>query len=440
MPLIAAPPSRQPSPLPAPVPPEPPRRAWRTAVIWGLIAAFGGGSLYIARLADQRAAEQKRAAQASYRLAEVRRGALERKIRIEGVTSATNAVMVTAPQLSMPESGREMAILTLPPSGSRIAKDALLVEFDSQSLRDHIDDVRDMVQDRENALTRRRVELELASETLEQRLREARGQLEKAQLDLRTLEVRSAIRQQLMKLAAEEAQANLERLLQEREILAESQRANLRAVEIARDLELLHLNRHVKDLPRYSIHAPMDGMVVLSTMRTRGGEEMTIRVGDQVRPGQPILRVVDPDSLQLEAPVNQADAAKFEPGQLATIGFDAYPGVRFRGRVASIGAIASTPGRREQFYIRSVPVRVELLDHDNRILPDLTAYADVVVERQEDVLIAPASAIQEENGKNYVYVGSGEGFEKREVRLGTVSNTEAAILDGLSEGDRVRIR
>lgn len=440
MPLIANPPAHQPAPMPSPAPQEPPRRRWRNAVIWGLVICLGGGGLYIARRVDQRAAERAQAAQPAFRVAEVRRGALERKIRIEGVTNATRATLVTTPRLSMPESGREMAILNLPVSGSRVQAGDLLVELDSQSLRDHIDDVRDMVQDRENALTKRMVELELASESLQQRLLVARADVEKADLDLRTLEVRSAIRQQLMKLAAEEARANLERLTQEQEILAESQRANLRTVEIASDLERLHLNRHTNDLPRYTIKSPMEGMVVLSTMRTRGGEETTIRVGDQVRPGQPILRVVDPDSLEIEAPINQTDAAQFDIGQTAIVGFDAYPGVQFRGRVSSIGAIASQPGRREQYYVRTVPVRVNLLDHDNRILPDLSAWADVVLERHEDVLIAPAAAVEEEDGKSYVYVETVKGFERREVQLGAMANTEVAITEGLAEGERVRVR
>lgn len=441
MPVIASPHVKQPAPLPPPAPAGPRRPRWRTAAVWGLVLSLVAGGLYVARRADQRAAERLQAAQRGvFRTAEVRRGALERKFRIEGVTSATRALLVTTPRLSMPENDREMAILSLPVSGSRVQSGDLVVELDSQSLRDHIDDVRDMVQDRENAVTKRRVELELASETLEQRIREARGQLEKARLDLRTLEVRSVIRQQLMRLAAEEAEANLERLMQEREILAESQRANLRTVEIARDLELLHINRHLKDLPRYRIESPMNGMAVLSTTRTRGGEEVTIRVGDQVRPGQPILQVVDPSSLQLEAPINQTDAAEFDIGQTATVGFDAYPGIYFRGRVASIGAIASQPGRREQFYVRTVPVRVELLDSDNRILPDLTAWADVVLERQEDVLIAPAAAVEEVGGKSYVYVENPNGFQRREVQLGAVTNTEVSIVDGLAEGDRVRVR
>jgi multidrug efflux pump subunit AcrA (membrane-fusion protein) len=439
MPISAAPSVQQPAPQSPIAPQAPPSRPWRTAAIWGVIILIAAGGLFLSRYLDQKAAERAQAALPAARFAEVRRGALERVIRLEGVTSATRGFIVTAPRLSMPESGQQMLILSLPVSGSRVTEGSTIVELDSQALRDHIDDVRDTVQVRENALTNRKVEIELASEALQQRLRVARAALEKARLDLRTSEVRSAIVQQRMILAAEEAEANLERLLQEIEISAESNRANLRTAEIAHELELLHVNRHLKDLPRYTIKSPMNGLVILSTTRTRGGEESTINVGDQVRPGQPVVRVVDTSSLQLEAPVNQTDAALFEVGQLATVGFDAYPGIEFRGRVTSIGALASMPGRREQFYVRTVPVRLELLDRDDRILPDMTAWANVAVEREEDVLIAPASAVEEKDGKHYLYVEGAKGLDRREVRLGAMGNTEVAILDGVEEGERVRI-
>lgn len=441
MPLTVAPSQTQPSPLPPPKPRQPERPRWHAFVLWGSIALIAAAGLSIARWVDQRAAEHARAAQGVIRTAEVRRGVLEDKIRIEGVTNALRGTIVITPRLNMPESGREMAILTLPLSGSLVRQGDLLVELDSQSLRDHIDDVRDMVNDRENVVAKRQVELEVASEALQQRLLVARAQLNKARLDLRTLEVRSVIQQQLMRLAAEEAEANLQRLQQEESILAESHRANLRGVEIQRDLEVMHLNRHLKDLPRYTIQAPMDGLAILSTTRQRGGEEVTIRVGDQVRPGQPIVRVVDPSSLEIEAPVNQTDAARFEIGQRATVGFDAYPGSYFEGEVTHIGAIASLPSRREQFYIRTVPVRVKVLNTDNRILPDMTAWADVVLDAHEDVVIAPASAVTASgDGKHFVEVETAGGFAKREVRVGPANHTEVAILDGLSEGERVRVR
>lgn len=440
MPITAAPKPVLPAPLPpsSPIQPESPR--WRRFALWGALLLLIAGGLGVQRWLDQKAAERTRATQGAIRTAEIRRGPLEHRIRVEGATAALRGVIVVAPRLNMPESGREMAILSLPPSGAMVREGELVVEFDSQSLRDHIDDVRDMVNDRENQLAKRKVELEVASEALNQRFLVAKAALDKARLDLRTLAVRSAIQAQLMQLAAEEAEANLERLNQERDLLAESQRANLRGVEILRDLEVQHINRHLKDLPRHTIKAPMDGLAILSTTRQRGGEEVTIRVGDPVRPGQPIVRVVDPTSLEIQAPVNQTDAARFEVGQTAVVGFDAYPGSFFEGRVTNIGAIANRPGGRDQYYLRTVPVRIQVINTDNRILPDMSGWADVVVERHEDVLIAPASAVASDNGKHFVEVETPSGFARREVRLGPATNTEVAILEGVAEGERVRVR
>jgi multidrug efflux pump subunit AcrA (membrane-fusion protein) len=69
----------------------------------------------------------------------------------------------------------------------------------------------------------------------------------------------------------------------------------------------------------------------------------------------------------------------------------------------------------------------------------MTAWANVAVEREEDVLIAPASAVEEKDGKHYLYVEGAKGLDRREVRLGAMGNTEVAILDGVEEGERVRI-
>jgi hypothetical protein len=64
----------------------------------------------------------------------------------------------------------------------------------------------------------------------------------------------------------------------------------------------------------------------------------------------------------------------------------------------------------------------------------------VVLESEEDALIAPAAAVEEVAGKHFVHIQSPRGFERREVQLGVMSHTEIAIVDGLEEGDRVRVR
>jgi len=140
--------------------------------------------------------------------------------------------------------------------------------------------------------------------------------------------------------------------------------------------------------------------------------------------------------MQVEGVVNQSESGQFRIGQPASIGMDAFPDLRFKGRVHSIGALAMG-GRRENFYIRNVPVRIAIDGHDPRCIPDLSAWANVEVERRENALLIPLEALQSDAGKTVVYVKRPGALEKRDVELGSRNETYAVVLSGLSAGEEV---
>lgn len=432
-----------PAPLPGFRPNEPaPESPSRRPLAIGLLATLVilGGGAYAGYEAWQKSlSENARVARAAAPVAPLRKGAVVRRVRIDGVTVSKNYVNVIAPRLQMPEGNRPMVIQKLAGAGSRVKQGDVVMQLDPQGLFDHIDDVKDNVHERENALKRKHVELELAMENLRQKERVAKATLDKANLDLKTLEVRSAIQQNVMKLAAGEAEENLRQLRAEMKLLETAQAADLRSVEIQLNLERLHLHRHESDIVKFTVKSPVDGMVVLKTVHRHGGDQATVATGDIVTPGQPIMQIVDTKEMLVEAQINQAVSHQYKIGQQASVGFDAYPGTRFPARLTAVGALATLPGRREQFYIRTIPVKLKLGEVDDRVLPDLTAYAEVELGREEDVLIAPSSAVVHEADKHFVYVKEGDQFEKREVTLGIANNTEVAILEGAAEGDRVRL-
>jgi HlyD family secretion protein len=178
-------------------------------------------------------------------------------------------------------------------------------------------------------------------------------------------------------------------------------------------------------------------MVVLQTMFRPGGDQVTVAVGDRMGPGQPVMKIINPEKMMVEGTVNQAEVTRLRIGQEAIIGLDAFPDASYRGKVYSIGAIG-VGSRRENYYIRSIPVKVQIENPDRRVIPDLSAFANILTDRQENVLLAPASAVGEENGKQYVYVRTPKGFEKRAVQAGLTNGVHTAILEGVKEGDVVR--
>jgi cobalt-zinc-cadmium efflux system membrane fusion protein len=178
-------------------------------------------------------------------------------------------------------------------------------------------------------------------------------------------------------------------------------------------------------------------MVVLQTA-SRNGELTQIQVGERVSPGQPFMRVVDPASMQLEGLMSQTEAEIVRLGQPATVRFDAFPDIVLHGKVRAVGALAFS-GRRTNYFIRRIPVRVSIDNPDTRVIPDLSASADVVVSGVAEGIIVPREAVQEEAGKSVVYVRSEQGFNARPVEVAGENNTHLALASGGKDGEEVAV-
>ncbi|MGH9627701.1 MAG: efflux RND transporter periplasmic adaptor subunit, partial [Bryobacteraceae bacterium] len=344
---------------------------------------------------------------------------------------------VIAPILRGPESGSEMVLLYLAPPGSRVKKGQLIAKIDGQSTQDHVDDIADTIEEAQSDVIKRKAEHGIEWEILQQTLRVAKSEFEKWKLDYGAAEVRTEIEQQLMKLSLDEAEARYKQLQADLASTQASQKAEIRILELTRDRHASHRGRHANDLQKFTIHAPMDGLaVMLSTWR--GGEMGQIQQGDSIRPGQGFMKIVSTDDMIVEGTINQAESSLFRIGQEARVHLDAFPGLELKGRVHSIGALA-VGGWRQNYYIRNIPLRVRIDGVDSRLIPDLSASADVVHAREENRVLVPLNAVRTEDGKTFAYVKNGESFERREVELGLRNELHAAVLAGLDSGDEVRI-
>ncbi len=330
-----------------------------------------------------------------------------------------------------------MVILRIADAGKMVQPGEVVLEFDPQSMKDHLDDTIDGLRDRQNDVAKRKVNNELRMENLRQSLRQAKAAVDKAALDYKTLDVRTDIDRELLRLALEEAQAAYKEMQAEVALTEQSLAADLRNAEISMKMEELHVERHETDMKKLVIRAPIAGMVVLQTMFRPGGDQVTVAVGDRMGPGQPVMKIINPEKMMVEGTVNQAEVTRLRIGQEAVIGLDAFPEATYRGKVYSIGAIG-VGSRRENYYIRNIPVKVIIENADRRVIPDLSAFANVLIDRQENALLVPAAAVGEQDGKQFVYIRTEKGFEKREVKAGLSNGVQTAILEGLKEGDVVR--
>src|SRR6185437_8498716 len=111
---------------------------------------------------------------------------------------------------------------------------------------------------------------------------------------------------------------------------------------------------------------------------------------------------------------------------------DAYPALSFQGSIVQISPIAqqSTLSPKVRTFIVLVLVNGA---HPN-LMPDLTASLDVQLERTPEALVVPRDALVADGEQTYVMVQRGNGFERRDVAVGTVGATEAVVTRGLQEG------
>lgn len=422
------------APLPKIAPPEPkkPSRGWLIALVVVAVAGLLGW-----RWMESKRAEEQAAATPSFKTAKVIAAPFEIKMRVSGQTSARNFANVTVPRMTGPEANRPLMLTRLAAAGVLVKPGSRVAEIDAQPMLDHIDDVHSTVLQAESDVTKRRAEQAIEWENLQQSLRVAKSTLDKAKLEASSGEVRTTIDQELLKLAVDEAQAAYDELRTDLDLKQASQKAELSVLQYTLERHVRHRDRHKRDAARFNIDTPISGLIVMQSVN-QGGEPRQIQEGDQVFSGQSIMKVVAPNSMQVEGNISQADSQSFRVGQPATIRLDAFPGITLKGRIYSIGAIAAA-GFRQTNFIRNVPVRVEILGSDPRLIPDLSASADVLLDQQPSAIQVPRAAVVSEKDKHFVYVRKGSQFEKRAVELGPRNYTQQVVKSGVAEGEEVAL-
>lgn len=380
------------------------------------------------------------------------RGELKRTLRVGGTIVARKYAPIRAPQIRRGSrvgggGGAGLTLVSMAPAGSIVKAGDIVAEFDRQNQEQTIDDQRAGVIQAEATIDRQRANLMIEMEGLKQQLTAARGDFQKAELDLRTATVKSEIEAQLLQTQREESKATAEELAAEIAKLEKSHAAQLRQAELDRDMQNLDLQRAETNSDRLLIRSPIAGIVVLETS-FRGGSFAQTSVGDQVNAGSLFMQVVDPSDMVLQTQVNQADIHLLRVGQTADIRLDAYPDRTWRGRVESVAAMAGAgsdmPGRGRGGsgnYVRNVAVAINILDSDPVIIPDLSASADVVLETQEDVVLAPREALNQTGEDWYVWLmgGKDQKPERRTVEVSSWSDTHVAVSAGIREGDKLAV-
>lgn len=170
-----------------------------------------------------------------------------------------------------------------------------------------------------------------------------------------------------------------------------------------------------------AVTAPASGTIV----------EVLANTGQYVDTGTPIAKLSRNQNLILKVDVPERYSSSVESGQGVSVKSD-----------RSDEWLSLTAMGAKRISDNTMPVKAGFTPmmysfrNDGRFAAGMTVEVDITAADAGEALVAPASAIIEQQGENYVYVKTSEhGYEKRLVKIGGRSEGKVEILSGLNAGD-----
>lgn len=179
-----------------------------------------------------------------------------------------------------------------------------------------------------------------------------------------------------------------------------------------------------------TITAPTDG-VITSLMFAEGMSIGTLDTGSTTS-NQKVATIEKEGMPIVSVSLSEIDVSKVEIDQKATITLDSISDKTFTGKVVGVDRIGQTTSGVTQY-----PAIIQLDSSSAEILPNMTVTANVVIDRKDNALLVPSSAVQTQEGQSFVRVLKNNQPQSVPVETGLVSDTQTEIVSGLAEGDLV---
>jgi membrane fusion protein (multidrug efflux system) len=188
--------------------------------------------------------------------------------------------------------------------------------------------------------------------------------------------------------------------------------------------------------------AEQQAIVAKKTLRAPFAGHLGIRAvnaGQFINPGTVVVTLQALDPIFIDFFLPQQQLQQIKTGQAITTKVDAYPDIRFPGRISTIDPKVDPA-------TRNVAVRATLPNGDRKLLPGMFATAEIVTGQKQRYITLPQAAITFNPYGNVVFVvKQGKDAAGKETLIGqqTVVTTGAtrgdqiAVLSGLKEGDIV---
>lgn len=170
-----------------------------------------------------------------------------------------------------------------------------------------------------------------------------------------------------------------------------------------------------------SIPSPLDGYVT----------RQNVVLGKSVTPEAGLMEIGDSSEVLVRGVMYETpDVAKVQVGQNVRVNSNLIGNTPLKGKVQRMDGAYDRGSRTLNVY-----ALVE--NPDRRLLANMQVVLSVEVTEPADILTVPVKAILGETGEQFVFVRSGNKFERRSVKLGAKFGTEREVLEGVFPDEEV---
>jgi multidrug efflux pump subunit AcrA (membrane-fusion protein) len=373
--------------------------------------------------------------------ARVTKGPLKLRVNATGELRAGRTVTMVTPPV-----GGMLRIVTLVQTGMPVKTGDIVVEFDPADQQYALEQAKSELAEADQEIVKMKADAAVQGAQDEVAMLTARFDVRRGELDTTANEFVGALEAQKNMLSLEEARRRLAQLVEDVKSRAATNQASLAVSLEKRNKALLAMQRAQQVIDSLVIKAPFGGVVSLKENRDASGGMIfwgmvlpEYRAGDQIWPGRPVADVIESGRMEVRAKIDESDRPNLVDGQSAVVEVDALPGEKFTARIGQLSGLANRANFFESASVtRLFDVTLQFDNPDPRLKAGGSVRVTLDGKDLPDAIHVPRQAVFDKNGKNYVFVKTGERFESRDVKV--EQRTESrVVIAGLSEGTEIAL-
>ena len=366
---------------------------------------------------------------------EVKRKEFVDYLEIKGELKARRSVIITAPY-----GAGDLQILNIVANAAKVKKGDVLVQFDATTINQKLAQDKSALTSAEAEIQQARAAAKLKEEQDLTDVMSAKFAAEKARMDASKQEILSVIEGEQAKLKL----ADAEQKVRETEAKLKADRASAGSDMVSKkqkyDQAAYQVQLDEKSQALLTLHAPLDGIVVLQNHWEPQTGPTPFKSGDRAWPGAALVELPDATALKISARIEEAERGQLNVGQTAKVLFDALPDRSFEGKVETISPTASLDFSAGWPIPRNFSVELSLSQLDARMTPGMGAQVRVAVARVPDGIVIPARALFRKAGRTVVYAKRGSKYQETDVEVSRKSGDEVLIAKGIQPGTALALK